>query len=172
MKNNFKEISHLLRVSQDKEFVKIIDFFKLNNSGVGTILATKDMYFTLLDKLLNKESGKGDAYWVMKPSGTSKGNLIYKWLCDINLDYLVQYSSKTTLRRAFSCLHKSGLLHIDKYNRLHIKYPVDGKLLSPKFAATAILAKKKKALDEKQKEGVLSESEDQEQEDFWNKIND
>lgn len=171
MNNNFKEMSHLLRVSQNEDFVNIVDFFRLHAKGVGTILATKDMYFSLLDKLLSKKNGTGDAYWIIKPKGMSKGILIYKWLEDIGLGYLIQYSSKTTLRNAFNCLYKSGLFTIDEFNRLHIKYPVDGKLLSPKFAATAILAKKKKKkdLDESVEKDVSSDAETQNDFDFWKK---
>lgn len=163
MKNNFKEINHILRTHQNEKFVNIISFFKNKNKGLGTILATKDLYFSLLDKVLNKKDGDGDAFWLPKPkNGLSRPESIYSWLSVIDLVYLTQYSSKTTLKNAFSCLYKSGLIYIDEYNRIHIKYPVDGKFLSPKFAAIAILSKKKN-LDENNKKDVHLE----EDINFW-----
>lgn len=167
MKNNFKEIAHLLRISHGEDFVNIIQFFKFRNKGVGTILATKDLYFSLLDKTLDKKSSDGDAYWIKKPKGTVRVDLIADWIKEINLEHLLLYSSKTTLRNAFGCLHKSGLLHIDEFNRVFIKYPVDGKMLSPKFAAVAILSKKKKdkKVDEISKDSVSSAKENEAK--FW-----
>lgn len=151
---NFKEIAFLLRGSQYDKNVRLINYFKKYSKGVGTVAATKDLYFSMLDKSLDKASGNGDANWIEKPNrGIATPNFIKEWILHIGFEGLLEYFSKSTLRDAFGCLYKSELIYMDNFNRVYMKYPVNNKMLSPKFAAVAILSAKKKS------KNILNESE-------------
>lgn len=136
---DYEKICFLLKKAQHYKSIRLIDYFKKHEKGAGTILASNIFYFTLLDKIVMKDIGQN---WIIKPKGGLTVNKsIKEWLEQINCNFLLEYSSISTLRTVLVSFNKCELIHIDQYNRMFIKYPVDGVLLSPGAAAKEILKK-------------------------------
>lgn len=144
-KINFKEVAFLLRQSQYLESVNLAKHIKKHCKTKGARAATKILYFTLLDQSLNKPNGEDDANWIVKPKSFALADATKDWIIEIGLEGLFEYFQKSTYRDALQSLKKSGLIFVDQRNSIHIKYPIDNNMLSPKFAFISILSQKKKA---------------------------
>lgn len=148
-KINFKEVAFLLRQSQNIESVNLISHLKKHSKTKGITCAAQLLYFSLLDKSLNMPDGNNDANWIIKPKSFAVPNLVMEWMVEIDLGYLLELFSKSTYKEGLAALHKSGLIFVDQRNSIHIKYPIHGNMLSPKFAFISILSQKKKAKEKK-----------------------
>lgn len=159
-KINFKEVAFLLRQSQNIESVNLIGHLKKHSKTKGIICAAQLLYFSLLDKSLNMPDGNNDANWIIKPKSFALPNAIRDWMVEIELEYLLEYFAKSTYKDGLIVLKKSGLIFVDQRNSIHIKFPVSGKMLSPKFAFISILSQKKRAKEEHSNEEKVLDKEE------------
>lgn len=143
-KINFKEVAFLLRQSQYLESVNLAKHIKKHCKTKGARAATKILYFALLDQALNKPNGIDDANWIVKPKSFALPDAIKEWIIKIKLDGLFEYFQKSTYKDSLQSLRKAGLIFVDNRNSIHIKYPINNNMLSPKFAFISILSQKKK----------------------------
>lgn len=163
-KINFKEVSFLLRQSQYLKDVNLAAHIKKHSKTKGAAVATRILYFALLDQSLNKQDGNDDANWIIKPKSFALADATQDWMIEIGLEGLFEYFQKSTYKDALQSLKKSGLIFVDKRNSIHIKYPINNNMLSPKFAFISILSQKKKAKGEKLPDSELDIDKDSEKE--------
>lgn len=158
------------------------DFNKIFSNMKGQKAALRMMYMRLVAKATDSSNGK--ERWLLKPNGgfTRTCN-IEKWMrsnekYEMDSADLLEYFKASTYRTVFTIMVKEGLIHIDSFNRLTVRYPVNGKMLSLEYAIKAIKSsyKKEASLDTQDDNGVKSDaktedipSDQQTDNEFWNK---
>lgn len=144
-----KGIAHLIEAFSSDKRCKLNKVITSIDGGVGTKMATKILYMRMLNRATDIAHGSNnDQLWIDYPrSGLSRPNAVKDWMvdnenqCSMDSADLLLYASASTYRNAVKHLIESGLVLVDRRNRMHIKYPhpETEKMLSLSYAKTAIL---------------------------------
>lgn len=132
------KIYFLLKENQYQEKINLIEHFKKNIKGSGTISFANIFYFTLLEESLKNNNVSN---WLEPPRhGLTGLKSVMDWLKLINCESLLKYASISTIRNVLVSFKKSGLIKIDERNKLFLKYPINNKMLSIEEAAEILAA--------------------------------
>lgn len=155
------------------------DIFIKNLKGSGTRLAARVLYNRML---AHSVDSSGYQRWMLKPQKgcLTRPDNFKAFLEDdsktgINSADLLLYASPATYTKAMRVLLNTGLIHVDKFNKMTLNYPVDGKMLSLVYAAKAIKSSYKKdsdeetSLDTNDENNVESQFNHEDDKDFWDK---
>ena len=181
-----------------KDIYALIDYYGTKKScemsqmilkikGSGARAATLMLYKRLV---LFATNSANDQRWIVKPLSIKKISDVEAWLQDtskigICSSDLLNFFKPSTYRDSLVFLVKEGLVTIDRFNRMHVKYPFDGKMLSLKYAEVAMKSSLKKpvandekpSLDKQGESSVVSkpssescriEELERVEKDFWN----
>ena len=161
-----------------KDIYALIDYYGTKKScemsqmilkikGSGARAATLMLYKRLV---LFASNTANEQRWIVKPLSIKKITDVEDWLKDtskigISSSDLLNFFKPSTFRDSLVFLVKEGFVTIDRFNRMHVKYPFDGKMLSLKYAEVAIKSSLKKpvtkedekpSLDKQDESGVVS----------------
>jgi len=135
--------------------------------------SAKILYIRLLSKSV--DTGEGQR-WMLKPKhGVSRAKSIEQWLSNdrgvtaMNSKDLLGYYRPSTYRDALSIMIESGLVIVDDFNRMFLKYPIGEKLLSLEYAVKSIKASYRKGNKEESedKDTEVSDEATNAKEVFW-----
>ena len=113
--------------------------------------------------------------WILRPKhGISRAKSIEQWLSNedgassmMSKD-LLRYYRPSTYRDSLSILIDSGLVIIDDFNRMFLRYPIRKKLLSLEYAIKAIKASYRKDSNEENEDSNEDSNEaTNTKKDFW-----
>lgn len=168
---SIKEVAHLLELHSGPKHSNLHELLKSEIKGAGTLMSARTLYFRLVNIALDSKDGQR---WIIKPkSGLSRPESIREWMEeDIESSDLLDFCSASTIRNVMKSFISIGLIHIDRYNRMHIGFPINGKILSLNYAAVALKSSfKKQPLDKQDKNEVSSSPVvDEKDTPFWEDV--
>lgn len=135
------KVYFLLKNNQYQEKTNLIEHFKKNIKGSGTISFANIFYFTLLEESLKNSNTSN---WLEPPCHGFTGlESVREWIKIIKCESLLKYVSISTLRNVLVSFKKSGLIKIDERNRMFLMYPINNNMLSIEEAAKILVEKDK-----------------------------